>query len=101
VQVKWTAKFEDWVRKLRDERAKGRIALRLRRLGEGNFGQTRSLGSGLSELKIDYGPGYRIYFTKRGNELVVLLCGGDKSSQDRDIAAARGLIGQLETPDGH
>jgi putative addiction module killer protein len=96
MKVRWTLKFEDWVHRLKDEHAKGRIGMRLKRLGEGNFGQARSLGRGLSELKIDYGPGYRIYFTRRGDELVVLLCGGDKSTQDRDISVAFALLDELE-----
>ena len=97
MRVKWTVQFEEWVGQLRDERAKGRIGSRIQRLRDGNFGQTRSLGRGLSELKIDHGPGYRVYFTMQGDQLVVLVCGGDKSTQDRDIAAARTLIDQLRS----
>ncbi len=95
MQLKWTVEFQDWIDHLRDRRAQAIIDARIARLRERNFGQTRSLDSGLSELKIDFGPGYRIYFTRRGDLLVVLLCGGDKSSQTRDIARARALLEQF------
>jgi len=91
--------FDEWLRELRGRRARERITVRLRRLAAGNPGQTRSVGGGVSELKIDYGPGYRVYFTRRGMEIVVLLCGGDKSSQSRDIEAAKMLA--LEFDGGH
>ena len=86
--------FKQWHDRLRDPRAQTRIAARLRRAGEGNFGQTRSLGAGLSEMKIDEGPGYRLYFTIDHGRLV-FLCGGDKRTQDRDIERAR-YLRQLE-----
>ncbi|HEY2291744.1 MAG TPA: type II toxin-antitoxin system RelE/ParE family toxin [Thermoanaerobaculia bacterium] len=89
--LRQTEAFTEWLRQLRDERARARINVRLRRLSEGNAGQVRSVGGGVSELKIDYGPGYRVYFTRRGLEIVVLLCGGDKGSQSRDIEAAKKL----------
>jgi len=73
---------------LRDPEARYRIDARVLRLAQGNAGQSRSVGGGVSELKIDYGPGYRVYLTRRGLELVVLLCGGDKSSQSKDIKLA-------------
>lgn len=97
VRVRWTAQFANWLGHLRDERAKGLIGSRIGRLREGHFGPTRSLGHGLSELKIDYGPGYRLYVTLQGTDLVILLCGGDKSSQERDIKAARTLLEQLRS----
>lgn len=80
--------FRDWLDHLRDMGAKERILKRLRRLAEGNPGDNRSVGHGICELKIDYGPGYRLYYARRGATWVILLCGGDKSSQRRDIVRA-------------
>jgi putative addiction module killer protein len=80
--------FKDWLHHLRDFRAQKRIVARLRRAAEGSFGQTRSLEAGLSEMKIDEGPGYRLYYTIDQGRLIVFLCGGDKT-QERDIARAR------------
>ncbi len=91
-----TRLFDEWLRQLRDERARERINVRLRRLAAGNAGETRSVGGGVVELKIDYGPGYRVYFIHRGMEIVVLLCGGDKSSQSKDIKTAKMLALQDE-----
>lgn len=84
-----TATFTEWLDGLRDQRAAQRITARLVRLEAGLFGDTRSVGGGVSELKVDHGPGYRVYFTRRGQEVVILLCGGDKQSQDRDIKIAQ------------
>ncbi len=81
--------FLEWLNSLKDERAIDRIKARLARVRLGNFGQTRSLGAGIQELKIDYGPGYRIYFGQDGDVLVILLCGGDKRKQDEEIKAAK------------
>jgi putative addiction module killer protein len=94
--VQQTLFFTRWHDRLRDRGAQARIAARIVRLTQGHFGSTRSLGAGLSEMKIDYGPGYRLYYTIRGRELVILLCGGDKSSQQADIAKAKELIESLE-----
>lgn len=94
--VEQTVVFRTWHEGLRDRQAARIIAARMRRLEQGLLGNTRSLGSALSELKIDYGPGYRLYFTMRGTELVWLLCGGDKSTQRRDIDNARDLLGLME-----
>lgn len=80
--------FDAWLRSLRDRDAKARIEVRIRRLSIGNPGQSRSLKDGIHELKIDYGPGYRVYYTFRGKTLILLLCGGDKSSQSKDIRLA-------------
>jgi putative addiction module killer protein len=96
-----TRLFDEWLRNLRDRGAQVRIETRLDRLVEGNAGQTRSVGDRVSELKIDYGPGYRVYFTRVGMEIVVLLCGGDKSSQSRDIALAKRLAKKAEEGDWH
>lgn len=90
-----SATFSRWVEGLRDWRAVARIQARLRNITMGNFGDTRSLGDGVSEMRIHYGPGYRLYFTRQGANVVVLLCGGDKDSQQRDIALAKRIAVQL------
>lgn len=81
--------FADWFLQLPDRSGAGRVQVRIDRLRLGNFGDVRSLGKGLSELRIDAGPGYRVYFTVEGKSLVLLLCGGDKSTQRTDIRRAR------------
>ncbi len=81
--------FDEWLESLRDKRSQATIANRLIRVAQGNFGLCRKLESGIQELKIDLGPGFRIYFAEDGDTLVVLLCGGDKSSQSKDIEKAR------------
>lgn len=81
--------FEDWYNSLRDNKAKNRIQLRLDRIQQGNLGDYRSVGEGVFEFIIDYGPGYRVYFGQIGSIIVLLLCGGDKSTQDRDIRKAK------------
>ena len=81
--------FEVWLHELRDGRAAARILARLARVRSGNLGDCKSVGEGVSELRVDYGPGYRVYFGLQGQTLVVLLCGGDKRTQDRDIRLAR------------
>lgn len=83
--------FERWFERLRDIRARAAINRRILRLQGGNVGDAKPVGDAVSELRIDYGPGYRVYFTQIGSVVVVLLCGGDKSSQQRDIAAAQAL----------
>jgi putative addiction module killer protein len=95
-EVRQTDEFRDWLTRLRDERAKARIGGRIRRMELGNFGDMKSLGRGLMEMRIDYGPGYRVYFSQSGALIVVLLCGGDKRTQQRDIARARELMQRLE-----
>jgi putative addiction module killer protein len=94
--VRETLVFGAWLRALRDERAKARIAQRLDRLGRGLLGDVRSVGERVSELRIDYGPGYRVYFTRRGETGILLLCGGDKARQDRDIRRAKELEAELD-----
>ena len=91
IEIRQTDVYARWIEKLRDRQAKARIAIRIRRLSLGNPGDARPVGGGVSELRIDYGPGYRVYFLKRGESLVILLAGGDKSSQPGDIAKAREL----------
>jgi putative addiction module killer protein len=91
IEVRQTTGYAKWFAKLADSNAKARIDVRIRRLSIGNFGDAKSVGEGVSELRIDYGPGYRIYFAKRGETLVVLLAGGDKRTQRSDIAVARKL----------
>ena len=81
--------FENWLNELNDQRAKARVLMRLARVRQGGLGDCKSVGEGVSELRVDYGPGYRIYFGQKGQTLVVLLCGGDKRTQDRDIRLAK------------
>ncbi|RON93492.1 type II toxin-antitoxin system RelE/ParE family toxin [Pseudomonas fluorescens] len=81
--------FSSWLVKLADSRARMRIQVRIDRMADGNFGDVKAIGEGISEARIDYGPGYRVYFMQQGRQLVILLCGGDKSSQPRDIKQAR------------
>jgi putative addiction module killer protein len=91
MELKQTETFRLWESKLKDRRARTIIATRLLRLAEGLAGDVAPIGEGISELRIHFGPGYRIYFQQRGNAIVVLLCGGDKASQARDILAAKKL----------
>jgi len=88
VEIAKSATFEKWFLSLRDRQARLRISARIRRLSLGNPGDIKPVGSGVSEMRIDYGPGYRVYFTRRGRLLAVLLCGGDKRTQDADIRLA-------------
>ncbi|SDN76734.1 putative addiction module killer protein [Methylobacterium phyllostachyos] len=87
--VRRTAEFIAWLMALRDVQARTRITKRINRMAAGNFGNTKSVGDGVSELRFDFGPGYRVYYTLRGDVVVILLCGGDKGSQARDIARAK------------
>ena len=88
VEIVKSATFDRWLRKLKDRRAAARVLVRIDRLAAGNPGDVKPVGSGISELRIDYGPGYRVYYLQEGQRLIVLLCAGDKSSQDRDIEQA-------------
>src|ERR1700722_6397402 len=92
VEFKQTETFRKWRARLRDVRARALIASRLDRLAYGHAGDTAPVGEGISELRIHHGPGYRIYFQRRGNIVVILLCGGNKSTQARDIKTARRLV---------
>ncbi len=94
-EILQTEKFSGWLRRLRDMRAKARIIARIESARLGNLGDARSIGSGVSEMRVDVGPGYRIYFTIRGRAVIILLCGGDKSTQEVDIARARTLARQI------
>jgi putative addiction module killer protein len=96
ITLQETEAFTDWMEGLRDARAKARIAQRLDRLARGNPGDAKPVGSGISELRIDYGPGYRVYYCRLGTVLIVLLCGGDKSTQKKDIKVAKQLAKDLE-----
>jgi putative addiction module killer protein len=89
IEFKQTETFRKWRMRLKDERARALIASRLDRLAFGNAGDVKPVGHGISELRIDYGPGYRLYFLRRGDEIIILLCGGDKSSQQKDIKTAK------------
>ena len=95
IEVKQTDVYLAWFRSLRDARARARIDNRIRRLSLGNPGDVRPVGGGVSELRIDYGPGYRVYFAQRGATIVILLCGGDKRTQSRDIARAIAMAEEL------
>ena len=88
--------FSAWIAKLRDIRAVARIDVRIRRLSLGNPGDVKSVGDGVRELRIDYGPGYRVYYIHRGETVVILLCGGEKSTQANDINAAKKLARDLD-----
>ncbi|BAK45077.1 type II toxin-antitoxin system RelE/ParE family toxin [Eggerthella sp. YY7918] len=98
--VKKTRTFERWLRRLKDRKARGRISARVFRLEEGLLGDVRSVGEGVFELRIDYGPGYRLYGTIMGAVVIVLLCAGDKGSQKRDIARAKRMAARLKAGDG-
>jgi putative addiction module killer protein len=95
-----TVDFAEWLGSLRDRKAKVMIADRIKRAGNGNFGRVRSVQSGVFEMKIDHGPGYRVYYFQRGKQLVILLCGGDKRTQDADIAYAKRLKEEIERRGG-
>ena len=96
IEVRKTPVFTRWLSELRDVRAQARIQLRIDRVALGNLGDIKPIGGGVSELRIAYGPGYRVYVAQRGFVLVILLCGGDKSSQRSDIETAKRLAQQWE-----
>ena len=96
-QIRQSVSFRKWLVRLEDRTAKARLVRRIERLAGGNTGDHRFLGAGLLELRDDFGPGYRIYYMHRGDELIILLVGGDKASQARDILRARQMIEQLDS----
>jgi putative addiction module killer protein len=95
IEVRESDVFKAWFAGLRDQEARARIRLRIRRLSEGNPGDVKSVGKGVTEMRVDYGPGYRIYSVRRGRTVVILLCGGDKRTQARDIARAIEMAQEL------
>jgi putative addiction module killer protein len=94
--IRRTRDYADWIKTLKDFRAQARIADRIDRLAAGNPGDVKPVGEGVSELRINYGPGYRVYFVRDGSVVYVLLCGGDKGTQDKDIRLANKLAQQLK-----
>ena len=99
MHVRRTEEFAAWLSGLRDKQGRAKILARIDRLEDGNPGKTRSVGTGVVEMKIDFGPGYRVYYIQRGQILIILLCGGDKSTQTNDIKQARVLAAQLAKSD--
>ncbi|WP_092825816.1 type II toxin-antitoxin system RelE/ParE family toxin [Vreelandella subterranea] len=97
LEIKQTDTYRKWERKRRDQRAKALIAAHIFRLANGLPGDVKPVGNSVSELRIHHGPGYRIYFKQRGNEIIILLCGGDKSTQQSDIETAHRLAAQWES----
>ena len=95
IKIRQTNVYIQWFDKLRDRQARARINTRIRRLSLGNFGDVKPVGQGISELRINYGPGYRVYFIQQGQTLVILLAGGDKRTQDQDIKTAQNLARNL------
>ena len=96
IQIQQTEAYAQWFSGLRDRVARARIDVRIRRLSLGNAGDAKPVGDGVSELRVDHGPGYRIYFIQRGKVVIVLLAGGDKSTQDKDIRNAKALAKDLK-----
>ena len=96
VGVEQSDEFRAWLKSMRDKPTRSRIDARVKRVAYGLLGQTRTLGGGLEELKLDFGPGYRVYFARRGDRLVILLAGGDKSTQRSDIEMARAVLTRWE-----
>ncbi|MFP5235803.1 MAG: type II toxin-antitoxin system RelE/ParE family toxin [Acidobacteriota bacterium] len=95
IEVRQTDLFASWLLKLRDQEARQRIQIRIRRVSLGNFGDVKPVGEGVSELRVDYGPGYRIYLAQRGTVVVILLVGGTKQTQQSDIAKAKQMAKEL------
>jgi putative addiction module killer protein len=95
-EVRQTAEFSNWFGSLRDRQARARIRVRIDRLALGLLGDVKPVGERVSELRVDYGPGYRLYFVQRGRELIILLCAGDKGSQARDIGRAKIMAREID-----
>ena len=100
VEVVRSATFDRWLNKLKDRRAAARVVIRINRLAVGNAGDVKPVGHGVSELRIDYGPGYRLYYLREADRPILLLTGGDKSSQDADIRTAHHLAREWRTQEG-
>jgi putative addiction module killer protein len=100
IEIRETETFMRWMRRLKDRQARTRIAARLQRLAFGHFGDSRAIGNGISELRFHFGPGYRVYFVQRGDTIVILLCGGDKGSQARDMEKAKMLAKEIPEDEG-
>jgi putative addiction module killer protein len=96
LEIHQTEEFERWLKRLKDPTARAKVLIRIRRLAFGNPGDVRPVGGAVSEMQIDYGPGYRVYFTQQGPILIIILCGGDKRTQPRDIKRAIEIAGGLE-----
>jgi putative addiction module killer protein len=99
IEVRQTREFSGWLRRLKDDNAATRIVGRIRRMEQGNPGDVRSVGMGVMEMRIDYGPGYRVYFVRRGSAIVILLCAGDKRTQATDIKRAHVLAREIAEGD--
>ncbi len=99
IEIRETDVFRKWFGSIKDRKTRSIIDVRIRRISLGNFGDVEPVGKGISEIRIDYGPGYRIYFLKQGNVVLILLCGGDKSTQDKDIQKAFDLARWLMEQD--
>lgn len=95
IEIRKTEAFSKWINGLQDIRARARILVRIERLAAGNPGDVKPVGEGISEMRIDYGPGYRVYFKKKGQRMIILLAGGDKNSQSKDIKTALHLARNL------
>jgi putative addiction module killer protein len=96
-KIRRSSEYKKWVKNLKDARARARVFARVKRLSEGNPGDSQPIGEGFSEMRIDYGTGYRVYYKETGNEIVILLCGGDKSTQSRDIARAKDIFKEYKS----
>lgn len=96
IEVRETPDFTNWLGALTDQRVRLQIVRRISRVAAGNFGDTKSVGGAVNELRIDHGPGYRVYYTRRGKAVVILLCGGDKRTQSKDIRKAKEIAETLE-----
>ena len=96
IEIRQTEHYAKWFKSLKDHKARARIDVRIRRLSLGNPGDVKPVGEGVSEMRIDYGPGYRVYFLTKGNELILLLIGGDKSTQEKDIAKAKQIAKDVD-----
>ncbi|QQS31592.1 MAG: type II toxin-antitoxin system RelE/ParE family toxin [Acidobacteriota bacterium] len=96
IEIRQTEHYAKWFKALKDHIARARIDVRIRRLSLGNPGDVKPVGEGVSEMRIDYGPGYRVYFLTKGSELILLLIGGDKSTQEKDIAKAKQIAKDVD-----